>query len=138
MSKEDRAASPEEISNWVRSAANTKAGRPGHPAGSASEATFAAYELHVAGAQSSLKRARLKTFVKMVKPFRGMFRNQGAVNDSLIEAIHHLAAQNQVLAERISDLRDLIDGLRRQVRHTPSSEERRNAGEIRTGKDAVD
>ncbi len=62
--------------------------------------------------KDSLARARRKTFVKNVKPLRRLFRNQGAVNDSLIEAVHHLAAQNQELIKEMSELREMIDNLR--------------------------
>lgn len=62
--------------------------------------------------QTSLGRAQQKQFVKSVKPLRRIFRNQGAVNDSLIEAMHQLALQNQELIEEIGDLRDAVRKLR--------------------------
>ena len=54
--------------------------------------------------------------MKAVKPLRRIVRNQGAVNDSLIEAVHHLAAQNQEMSEDIQTLRDLVGQLRAQLR----------------------
>ncbi len=62
--------------------------------------------------QTSLGRAQQKQFVKSVKPLRRIFRNQGAVNESLIEAVHQLALQNQDLIEEMSELRGVIRKLR--------------------------
>ncbi len=87
-------------------------------------------DFHVARIQSALQRARTKTFVRMIKPFRGMFRNQGAVNDSLIEAVQHLSAQNQELIDQMEELRELVASLRSQLRRTPA----RDAAEEDAGK----
>ncbi len=77
-----------------------------------SRASIAAiYDVHFEHIQSSLDRARSKAFVRAIKPFRRILRNQGAVNDSLIEAVHHLAAQNQKMIEQMSDLRRLVSKL---------------------------
>ena len=62
--------------------------------------------------QTSLGRAQQKQFVKSVKPLRRIFRNQGAVNDSLIEAVHQLALQNQELIEEMGELRGALRKLR--------------------------
>lgn len=62
--------------------------------------------------QTSLGRAQQKQFVKSMKPLRRIFRNQGAVNDSLIEAVHQLALQNQDLIEEMGELRGVIRKLR--------------------------
>jgi cell division protein FtsB len=51
-----------------------------------------------------------------------LFRNQGAVNDSLIEAIHHLHAQNQELLEEVHDLRAVVHRLRGQLRRIPAAD----------------
>lgn len=62
--------------------------------------------------QTSLGRAQQKHFVRSVKPLRRILRNQGAVNDSLIEAVHQLALQNQELIEEMSELRGVLRQLR--------------------------
>jgi hypothetical protein len=80
--------------------------------------------LHETRIHSSLHRARTKTFVRMAKPFRRLFRNQGAVNDSLIEAVHHLAAQNEEMLQQIEDLKGVVNGLRNQLRRVPQHEPR--------------
>ncbi|MEP6821069.1 MAG: hypothetical protein ABI946_01840 [Chthoniobacterales bacterium] len=62
--------------------------------------------------KAALGLAQRKAFVKSVKPLRRIFRNQGAVNDSLIEAMHQLALQNQDLVDELSELRGMIRKLR--------------------------
>lgn len=109
------ATSPEKISKWIRDAAS-EPWRPGHLVASGSGATSENCDFRATRIEASLERARLKTYVKMIKPFRGMFRNQGAVNDSLIEAVSCIAAQNEELMEEISELRGLVASLRSQIR----------------------
>ena len=62
----------------------------------------------------------------MIKPFRRLVRNQGAVNDSLINALFHLSAQTQKMIEEISYLRAQLDAVPKQ---TPPA----RAGEGDTG-----
>jgi len=50
-----------------------------------------------------------------MKPLRRLLRNQGAVNDSLIEAVFHLSAQTQEMVEEIRDLRMQLAALRKQI-----------------------
>lgn len=66
--------------------------------------------------QTALERARRKTFVSLPKPFRRLMRNQGAVNDSLLEALHHLALQNAELSQELGGLRDELRNLRTELR----------------------
>ena len=125
MSHETAAASTEEISGWISAAATAEAQSQAEIASSA-ETSLAAPapppSLHETRIHSSLHRARTKTFVRMAKPFRRLFRNQGAVNDSLIEAVHHLAAQNEEMMQQIEDLKGVVNGLRNQLRRTPQHE----------------
>ncbi len=121
MTNEPRAQSLAEISQTIRASALSETGRPL----ASLPSTSAVSDFHVARIQSALQRARRKTFVRMIKPFRGMFRNQGAVNDSLIEAVQHLSAQNQELIDQVNELRELVASLRSQLRRTPM----RDAGE---------
>ena len=124
-----RAVSLEEISNWVRDAAVSKSWRPGHQLGFVPVPLPEIFDVHFAPIQASLNRARIKTFVRAIKPFRRILRNQGAVNDSLIEAVYHLAAQNQKMVEQMSDLRGLVSILRSEMRRP----ERRTTPGSRTG-----
>ena len=116
MSTKKDAASVEEISNWIRTAA---AAEPGLAVG---ELEGLSKQSHAARIQAAIARARRKTYVPVMKPFRGLFRNQAAVNDSLIEAVYHLNAQNQDLLEDVQQLRALVNQLRSQLRRTPTAE----------------
>ena len=111
MSSEPRPASLEETANWIRDAAISKSGRQGHQSGSIPSSISEIYDVHFEHIQSSLDRARSKAFVRAIKPFRRILRNQGAVNDSLIEAVYHLAAQTQKMTEQMNDLRRLVSKL---------------------------
>ena len=114
-----RTVPEEQIATWICSAADSKSWRPGLNRPS-NPVTIPVTDIsHAARIQSSLDRARSKTFVKLVKPFRRLFRNQGAVNDSLIEAVYHLAVQNREMMEELSDLRRMMNDLRSQARRVP-------------------
>jgi hypothetical protein len=107
----------EEISGWIQKAATAE---PGELAtGSFSAPASDGHSIRI---QAAIARARKKTYVRVIKPLRGLFRNQGAVNDSLIEAVHHLNAQNQDLLEQVQDLRALVHRLRSQLRRMPADE----------------
>jgi hypothetical protein len=111
MSDEPRAVPPQEIAAWLRTGATVqrddirRESSPGITTHS-----------HLRRVQASLHRARTKTFVRLVKPLRGLFRNQGAVNLALIEAVHHLSGQTEEMMAEIRDLRAEVSQLRRQVR----------------------
>jgi hypothetical protein len=63
----------------------------------------------------SLDRARRKSFVRAIKPLRRLLRNQGAVNDSVIEALCHLYAQSEQMIEALSELQSRFLKLEGQV-----------------------
>ena len=76
--------------------------------------------------QNALHRALRKSFVHAIKPLRRLRRNQGAVNDSLIEAGFHLAAEvNEIetrtgaelvkLQQRIVELETQTEALEMQM-----------------------
>jgi hypothetical protein len=50
-----------------------------------------------------------------MKPLRRLLRNQGAVNDSLIDALFHLSAQTQEMVEEIGDLQRQLAALQTQI-----------------------
>jgi hypothetical protein len=104
-----------EIINQLYDAASTDPWRPSHrvvrkplPAGLTSDA-------HLSHVYDSLDRARRKSFVRAMKPLRRLLRNQGAVNDSLIDALFHLSAQTQEMLEEITDLRKQLAALQKQI-----------------------
>ncbi len=110
----------EKIATWIRDAATADSWQPGHHLRPPSGAMM--LDLHHGPIQTALQRARRKTFVKIAKPFRRFFRNQGAVNDSILEALHHLALQNEELIEEIGQLRDDLRQLRRRSGSAPKVE----------------
>lgn len=128
MSNEPRATSLQEISKWICAAAASETVEPGPSLESNLAAHSASGDFHEERIEASLRRARQKTFVRMAKPLRRIWRNQGAVNDSLIEAVSHLAAQNQELIDQLCDLRGAVRGLQRELRRaTPPEKEASSA-----------
>ena len=73
---------------------------------------------HTDHIQRALDRAAGKSFVRASKPFRRLLRNQGAVNDSVIEAIYHLFAQNQEIIKEITELQQRLSNLEAKISQT--------------------
>ena len=63
-------------------------------------------------AREKLGRARAKTDVRLVKPLRRLRRNQGAVNEGLIDSVSALIAVNEQMAAEISALSSEMTMLR--------------------------
>ncbi len=116
-----RTASHEEIGQWVRDAASAKPWRPGHNLREGPAFAPPRRADHFALIASLLDRARVKTYVRLVKPFRRLFRNQGAVNNSLIEAVYHLSQQSQEMMQEINHLRRNVISLRKQLAATSAA-----------------
>ena len=123
MTKPLPPASPNEIAKWVRDAAAEDAWRPGHKLGIGAAAPSENRGFHFAIVEAALNRARLKTYVRGAKPFRRLRRNQSAVNDSLIEAVHHLTTQTQEMKQELNELRRVVGNLRRQLAASEGSAE---------------
>ena len=66
--------------------------------------------------EKALNRASRKSFVRAIKPFRRFLRNQGAVNDSIIEGLTELFAQTQAMIEEIGEMQRRISTLEIQIR----------------------
>jgi hypothetical protein len=111
MTNHKPAATLEEISAWIHSAALADTWRVGHQLGAAPPLLPEACDIHFTQMQAALDRAARKTFVRAAKPMRRLLRNQGAVNDSVIEAIYHLAMQNQEMREQLHELRAQVASL---------------------------
>ena len=111
MSDEPHAVPAAEISNWIRTGATASSGQ-----GEGGSLPAVTTHSHLGRIQASLHRARTKTFVRMVKPLRGLFRNQGAVNLALVDAVHHLSAQSEEMVAEIRDLRAQVTQMRAQLR----------------------
>ncbi len=122
MSHEPQPLSREEIANSIRHAATSrKTEGPGDSFASSAADVSPVRDLHSVHIRAALRRAQSKTFVRLAKPFRRLFRNQGAVNDSVIEALDHLAAQNQAIMDQMEDLREAIGRLRAQSRRSTAT-----------------
>lgn len=66
-------------------------------------------------ARQALNRARAKTSVKTIQPFRRIRRNQGAVNEALIDSFGALVAVNKQMAAEITSLSAELGALRQRL-----------------------
>jgi hypothetical protein len=66
-------------------------------------------------ARQALNRARKKTDVRTLKPFQRLRRNQGAVNEGLIDAFSALIAVNKQMASEIAALSTDVATLRQRL-----------------------
>jgi hypothetical protein len=116
QANDDSAAIPlEEVMKQLYDAASSEQWRPGpHPRDKAIPLSLTSSS-HSAHIQRALDRAAGKSFVPAIKPLRRLLRNQGAVNDSVIEAIYHLFAQNQELIKEITELQQHLSQLERRL-----------------------
>ena len=73
-------------------------------------------------AESEVRRAQAKTFVRAIKPLRRLLRNQGAVNDSMIIAVSELIDVTEKMARRVELLDVYFGALKKQVRQIDSKE----------------
>ena len=64
---------------------------------------------------AELRRAKAKSFVKGIKPLRGLRRNQEAVNESTLAAVRELVVVNRKMACEIEALQNLALVLRQQI-----------------------
>ena len=113
--QESAAVPPQEIMKQIYDAASTDPWRPNHRVVTRPLPASLTSDPHLPHVYDSLDRARRKSFVRAMKPLRRLLRNQGAVNDSLIEALFHLSAQTQEMVEEIRDLRMQLAALQRQI-----------------------
>lgn len=74
--------------------------------------------------KQALNRARSKTDVNTIKPLRRLRRNQGAVNEGLIDSFSALIAVNKQMATEITALSGDLATLRQRLaeKETPSSD----------------
>jgi hypothetical protein len=106
----------EQISAWMRAA--LPASKPA--ASPAPEARSAPVFRHHPGfdfksARQSLKRARAKNDIDTIKPLRRLRRNQGAINEALIDAFSALLAVNKQMATEIAGLSTDLAAAREQL-----------------------
>jgi hypothetical protein len=106
----------EQISAWMRLAApKEKSG-----ATAARAVTVSTTSRHHPGfdfksARQSLKRARAKNDIDTIKPLRRLRRNQGAINEALIDALSAALAVNKQMASEITALSTDLSAVRARL-----------------------
>jgi hypothetical protein len=110
------ALTTEEITKWVRLAVARPASKP---ASARIPAEFGSFGNHPGfdfkKARQALNRARAKTDVNTIKPLRRLRRNQGAVNEALIDSFSALVAVNKQMASEIAALSADMATLRQRL-----------------------
>lgn len=113
------ALSPEQITKWMQIAATRP--RPEQPGGRAPTLPAAPRQhpgFDFKSARQSLGRARAKNDIDTIKPLRRLRRNQGAINEALIDALSALIGVNKQMAAEIAALSGELATLRGQLAHT--------------------
>src|SRR3954452_5652756 len=126
------ALSPEQITKWMREAATQP--RPEQPA-EGKAVPLAVFRRHPGfdfkSARQALGRARAKNDIDTIKPLRRLRRNQGAINEALIDALSALIAVNKQMAAEIAGLSGELAALRERLAETETRESSGgNAGQI--------
>ena len=109
--------STEQISKWMRAAA----AQPRHEQAveRGAEATQSSFRRHPGfdfkNARQSLGRARAKNDIDTIKPLRRLRRNQGAINEALIDTLSALIAVNKQMAGEIAGLSGELATLRQHL-----------------------
>ena len=115
--------STEQISKWMRAAAT----QPRHEqmVERGAEATLSSFRRHPGfdfkNARQSLGRARAKNDIDTIKPLRRLRRNQGAINEALIDTLSALIAVNKQMAGEIAGLSGELATLRQQLTESDAS-----------------
>jgi hypothetical protein len=126
----------EQIEQWMRLAA-----APPRPAGRVAQvaATRAPVEsrpwrnhpgFDFKKAKQALNRARSKTDVHTIKPLRRLRRNQGAVNEGLIDSFSALIAVNKQMAAEITALSADLAALRQRLAERETSSSDKTFGQL--------
>jgi hypothetical protein len=106
----------EQIANWMRLAAGRPASRRTNER---APAELRSYHQHPGfnfkQARQALNHARKKTDVHAPKPLRRLRRNQGAVNEGLIDSLSALIAVNKQMASEITALSTDVATLRQRL-----------------------
>ena len=103
----------DQIADWMRSATTRPASQPPAgrlPAGATTRRHHPGFDFKKT--RDALNRARTKTDVHTIKPLQRLRRNQGAVNEGLIDAFSALIAVNKQMAAEISALSSEMATLR--------------------------
>ena len=120
-----------QIAEWMRTAAARSA--TAHTAGRPSIARTMGQ--HHPGfdfkkTRDALNRARNKTDVHTIKPLQRLRRNQGAVNEGLIDSFSALLAVNKQMAAEISALSSEMATLRQLLAEREARSTSENSGQF--------
>ena len=124
--------SPEQITKWMHAAATQPRPEPPGERTTLPRATFRRHPgFDFKSARQSLSRARAKNDIDTIKPLRRLRRNQGAINEALIDALSALIAVNKQMAAEIVGLSGELATLREQLARSQTRENSgSNAGQI--------
>ena len=111
-----------EIMKQLYDAAESDSWRPGSHVVTKEIPVSVTSAVHTADVRRALSRAAAKSFVNAAKPLRRLLRNQGAVNDSLIEALWHLSLQAEEMLEEISRLQRRMAALEAKLLKQPAEQ----------------
>ena len=114
--------SVEQIMKQIYDAAGGRPGEPDHHPVNDPLPIALKLSLRASRIEKALSRASRKSYVRALKPFRRFLRNQGAVNDSLIEGVTELSAQTQAMIEEIGELQRRVASLEIQLRQLRSGQ----------------
>ena len=108
--------SAEQISKWMRAAIARPRHQQAMERGVSPAASFRRHPgFDFKSARQSLGRARAKNDIDTIKPLRRLRRNQGAINEALIDALSALIAVNKQMAGEIAGLSGELATLRQQL-----------------------
>lgn len=121
----------DQIAEWMR----TAAARPATQSSRRSSLERTTRQHHPGfdfkKAREALNRARTKTDVHTIKPLQRLRRNQGAVNEGLIDSFSALIAVNKQMAAEISALSSEMATLRQLLAENEArSTSEQNSGQL--------
>ena len=117
------ALSPDQITQWMRTAASRPQPEQTGERKAVSTSTFRRHPgFDFKSARQALGRARAKNDIDTIKPLRRLRRNQGAINEALIDALSALIGVNKQMAAEIAGLSGELAALRERLAETETGE----------------
>src|SRR3954464_1130998 len=108
--------SADQIRKWMRAAAVQTRPEPSGAQNAVPTSTFRRHPgFDFKSASQSLGRARAKNDIDTIKPLRRLRRNQGAINEALIDALSALISVNKQMAAEIAGLSGEVAALRERL-----------------------
>ena len=104
----------EQIGRWLEEGAKSHVPLPGASARGIAD-TRSSPAIDFKKVSQALKRARAKADINTVKPLRRLRTNQGAINESLMDAISALLTKNKLMALELEALGRELGQLRSQL-----------------------